>query len=61
MTREERLPYEELQIKDKLRHEKQLQELKEHGYFIMDDGRKSSEVRRPTPIKRKASHKKQKN
>lgn len=43
MTAEERKPYEELAAQDKLRQEKQKNELKEKGYFVLADGTKSTD------------------
>jgi len=44
MSEEEKKPFHELATKDKERAENQAKELNEKGYFIMEDGKKSSEV-----------------
>jgi len=44
MSDKEKDPYVKLHDKDVKRYEKQLEELKDKGYFIMADGTKSSEV-----------------
>ena len=41
LSEKERLKYEERQVKDKCREERQRQELADKGYFTLDDGTKS--------------------
>ena len=67
MTEEEKKPYNELHEKDVkryefidllktiCRHEKQLRELKEKGYFLLADGTKSTDV--PVPGKKRRTQK----
>ena len=43
LTPEQRGKYEMESQKDRTRYEFQLKQLKDQGYFIMDDGTKSSE------------------
>ena len=43
MTDEEKEPYVKLEQRDLARHEKQMAEYKENGYFIKPDGTKSNE------------------
>ena len=43
MSDKEKKKFEALHQKDQERHDKQLAELNEKGYFIMDDGSKSSD------------------
>jgi hypothetical protein len=43
MKDEDKKKYNDLHDKDVKRHEKQVKELKEKGYFILDDGTKSTD------------------
>jgi len=43
MTPEAKKKYEDLRDEDKERHEVQMEEMRLKGYFIMDDGSKSSD------------------
>ena len=43
--------YTEMYEQDKLRYKNQLQEIKDNGYFVMEDGKKSNEVLVPMPPK----------
>lgn len=42
-----RKPFEAKAAKDKARHASQMEEIKKNGYFIMEDGKKSSEMQDP--------------
>ena len=44
LPEKERKPYHDKNAKDQKRYEKQWDELNKKNYFIMDDGKKSSEV-----------------
>ena len=44
MTDAQKKPYEDKNAADKKRHEQQLEELNKKGYFMLDDGRKSTDV-----------------
>lgn len=54
LTVEQKRPYEELCLQDKVRFERQTKELKDLGYFIMEDGSKSCDVVAKTPTKGRA-------
>ena len=43
LSEEEKKPYMEAQEKDKQRYQKELNHLMTHGYFLMEDGSKSSD------------------
>lgn len=43
MTDKEKAPYEKASAEDEKRYQKQLEELNKKGYFMMEDGTKSSE------------------
>ena len=43
MTDEEKQPYNDLADKSKQKYETQFEQLMENGYFIMDDGTKSTD------------------
>lgn len=43
MSAKDKKKYETLQAKDKVRYDKQCQELEKNGFFKMDDGTKSSD------------------
>lgn len=43
MSEKERQPFVNLSNEDKQRRESQLKEMKEKGFFVMEDGSKSSE------------------
>lgn len=40
----EKAKYLKMQADDAIRHQKQLDEIKSQGYFLMEDGKKSNEV-----------------
>ena len=44
MTQAQKKPYEDKNAVDKKRHEQQLEELKKKGYFMLQDGIKSTDV-----------------
>jgi hypothetical protein len=44
MTTEEKLPFEKLALEDKLRESKQRLDLKTKGYFVLEDGSKSTDA-----------------
>ena len=52
MSTKERSKYEKLHEEDKKRYEKQLEELNNNGYFMMEDGTKSSDHQRKIKNKR---------
>lgn len=41
--------YNDMYEKDKLRYQSQLQEIKDNGFFVMEDGKKSNQVLVPVP------------
>ena len=53
MTEAQKQPYESKNAADKKRHEKQQQELNKMGYFMLEDGSKSTDVQN-VPKKRKS-------
>lgn len=52
MTEEEKKPYEKLHKKDQKRHDREVKEFKEKGYYTMADGTRSDEVHEPGKKKR---------
>ena len=43
MTEQEKQPFINMQLKDKERHERQMKEFEDKGYYIRDDGTKSND------------------
>lgn len=52
MTSKQKLKYENLSKKDETRYNNQIKELKDNGFFIMEDGSKSSEHQKKIKVKR---------
>lgn len=52
LSAEDRVKYEQMHDKDKLRYEEQVTSLDKQGYFIMEDGSKSSD--HTTNLKKRA-------
>jgi len=42
-TEEDKVPYQKLEAADKKRHDHQVEELKKHGYYKLEDGSKSTD------------------
>jgi len=53
MSEKEKLPYDKLNEQDKVRHQKQKDEKDKKGYFMLDDGSKSTDAKN-VPKKRKS-------
>ena len=59
MNEAQKKPFETLNAKDKIRHEKQLASLEKNGYFTLDDGSKSNDEKNVPTHKRRLSKAKQ--
>ncbi len=53
MTDKEKKPYEKLHDQDVQRYEKQMKEMNDNGFFVLEDGSKSSEHTAKTKQRRK--------
>jgi hypothetical protein len=54
MDEAEKKKYNDMNAKDKLRQEKQLTDLKSRGYFVLEDGSKSTDEKNVPKLSRKA-------
>ena len=52
MTEKQRKPWTAEAEKDKKRYEKEMEHLTKHGYFLMEDGSKSSDYIVSVPVKK---------
>ena len=52
MSEDDKKKYEDMHTADVTRHETQIKELKENGFFMTEDGKKSSDL---PPVKKKAT------
>lgn len=53
MSEKEKMPYDKLNEQDKVRQQKQKDEIAKKGYFMMEDGSKSTDAKN-VPKKRKS-------